>query len=263
MRARFALPALAACITFSCSGLSGCGADHQGPLAAATLEPAAPVAASAIVVQRFELKTEVHGSELTVRLDTDLPPTTELTLRIGRSYWRRDHGEAVEYSEEYGKTRRITAAQAAEPLTADISDTVFNQMLAESKRTAATLGETFTLDHIAPNITIEVMVGSPQSTVCAEECQSVGHRSAQAFRVSRQGIQKSVNVQRPLGFHDVGAERQAHEEASRIPFPGLADALVPRLVVAAMPDVIARALTNSSTQARRCRSTVPVSCRTI
>jgi hypothetical protein len=238
-------PCLAACITFSCGGLSGCGADHQGPPAAATPEPTAPVAAAAIVVQRFEIKTEVHGNELTVRLDTDLPPTTELMLRIDRSYWRRDHGEAVEYTEEYGKTRNLTAAQAAETLTVDISDTVFNQMLAESKRTAATLGETFNLDHIAPDITILVMVGSPQKLPFAPKNANLsGVEVRKLSEFGGQGIDKSVNVQRPLGFHDVEAERLAHEEASRTPFPGLADTLVPRLVVAALPDVLARALKN-------------------
>jgi hypothetical protein len=118
-------------------------------------------------------------------------------------------------------------------------------MLAESKRTAATLGETFTLDHIAPDITIEVMVGSPQKAPFAPKNANLsGVEVRKLSDFIGQGIEKSVNVQRPLGFHDVGAERQAHEEASRIPFPGLADTLVPRLVVAALPDVLARALTN-------------------
>jgi hypothetical protein len=119
--------------------------------------PTVPIA-NAIVTQRFEIVTELRGNEVLLRLDTDLPATAKLIWTISRHYWRREHGESVEYSVIF-YSEKVTASKAAQPVSIEIADAVFNQKLADAKATAQIFDDSFTVEKVSDDIEVEAVVG--------------------------------------------------------------------------------------------------------
>jgi hypothetical protein len=192
--------------------------------------------ADKIVVTHFDAKTALVEGELTLSLDTDLPPQTKVMWGVYHPYKRHFRGKDVEYQLEYaaGKT---TVAKIREGWRVDVSKESYERLLAQAKTNVEAKGETWRLTSVDPgpivNLTVPVFQEPPFADRNAnlegpmvEEVEIVGSPG----RVIH--WRKSVNP---------GGEPAMRIAANTL-FPGLPDTAVRQLVIEKVPADIAQAI---------------------
>lgn len=137
-----------------------------------------------LINDKFELTHSLSGSNLKLKLDTDLPKDTVVSVRVSRSYWEK--GRTTEYSKEYYLYRGTLADWDSDtPIV--LSTEKWKASLKAFQAETEEGGFGFTVERVSDEVTASIAVSVTEQTN-----PKFGHRNA-----NLQG--KAVIIE---GFHD-------------------------------------------------------------
>ena len=137
-----------------------------------------------LINDKFELTHSLTGSNLKLKLDTDLPEDTVVSVRVSRSYWEK--GRTTEYSKEYYLYRGTLADWDSDtPIV--LSTEKWKASLKAFQAETEEGGFGFTVERVSDEVTASIAVSVTEQTN-----PKFGHRNA-----NLQG--KAVIIE---GFHD-------------------------------------------------------------
>lgn len=114
-----------------------------------------------IVCDRFDIIWHLEGNSLEFSLDTDLPDSTGISIRVSRSYWEKEDGDA-EYGVDYfDKSSTVGECRTSRKISLD--NKKWETALRDKQKEMAKFGLGFDVAKISDKIRIYVVVPLVQS----------------------------------------------------------------------------------------------------